>query len=293
VPSYGVVALDQWLTYTFGFISREWPVSEHDWLTRVGWFLSGNWGFIRDGFLAIIAVGTAVLLYRRTRATEALAKAALEQSKVASQQAETASQRHEQQTDADRQRRITDSFARAIEQLGSEKFAVRLGAIYALERIARESPEDHWPIMETLTAYVRESRPLPEADEGEQQTNAYLERLINDPLPADVQAALTVIGRRQRDHDVCGEQLSLRSTNLTSANLKNAHLGKFDLEECCLFDASLEGADLKDADLGGADLRGRNLTQEQLDQARGSAWTKLQGGLTIPFCDDEGRPRIV
>ena len=96
-----------------------------------------------------------------------------------------------------------------------------------------------------------------------------------------------MIGRRQRDHDVCGEQLSLRFTNLTSANLNNAHLGKFDLVGCGLFDASLEGADLKDADLGGADLRGCNVTQEQ-DQASGSAWTKLPQGLTIP----EDRLRI-
>ena len=85
-------------------------VPEYGWFTRVGWFVTGNWDLIRDGFLAMIAVVTAVLLYRRTRATEDLANAALEQSKVASQQAETASQRHKQQTDADRQRRITDSF---------------------------------------------------------------------------------------------------------------------------------------------------------------------------------------
>jgi hypothetical protein len=32
---------------------------------------------------------------------------------------------------------------------------VRLGAIYALERIAQDSERDHWPIMETLCAYIR------------------------------------------------------------------------------------------------------------------------------------------
>ncbi len=36
---------------------------------------------------------------------------------------------------------------------------VRLGGIYALERIARDSPKDHWTIMEVLTAYVRENSP--------------------------------------------------------------------------------------------------------------------------------------
>jgi hypothetical protein len=64
--------------------------------------------------------------------------------------------RHFEQTNADRQRRITDSYSKAVEQLGSEKIEVRLGGIYTLERISRESTDDHWTIMETLTAFVRE-----------------------------------------------------------------------------------------------------------------------------------------
>jgi hypothetical protein len=36
---------------------------------------------------------------------------------------------------------------------------VRLGGIYALERIARDSPTDHWTIIEVLSTYVRENSP--------------------------------------------------------------------------------------------------------------------------------------
>jgi hypothetical protein len=71
---------------------------------------------------------------------------------------------------------ITNRFTQAIGQLGAMKAAepnleVRLGGIYALERIARDSPRDHWTIMEVLTAYVRENAPTPEptsqaADKG-------------------------------------------------------------------------------------------------------------------------------
>ncbi len=68
----------------------------------------------------------------------------------------TARLRHEEQTNADRQRRITESFSKAIEQLGSDKVEVRLGGIYGLERISKESPDDYWTVMETLTAFVRE-----------------------------------------------------------------------------------------------------------------------------------------
>jgi hypothetical protein len=68
-----------------------------------------------------------------------------------------------------REGQITDRFTRAIDQLGktdeegNRLFEIRIGGIYALERIARESEEDYWPIMEVLTAYVRQhAHRLPE-----------------------------------------------------------------------------------------------------------------------------------
>jgi hypothetical protein len=62
-----------------------------------------------------------------------------------------------------REGQITERFTKAIDQLGNDKPQIRLGGIYALERIAKESPQDHWPIMEVLTAYIRETAPrLPE-----------------------------------------------------------------------------------------------------------------------------------
>jgi len=51
---------------------------------------------------------------------------------------------------------ITDRFTKAIAQLGDTNLAIRLGGIYALERIARDSASDHWSVMEVLTAFVRE-----------------------------------------------------------------------------------------------------------------------------------------
>lgn len=61
----------------------------------------------------------------------------------------------------DRQGQITERFTRAIDQLGSNTLDVRLGRIYALERIAEDSPEDHPQVIEVLTAYVREHTPWP------------------------------------------------------------------------------------------------------------------------------------
>src|SRR6266702_335401 len=47
--------------------------------------------------------------------------------------------------------------------LGSDNLDVRLGGIYALERIASSSEVDRGPILEVLTAYVRGHSPWPAA----------------------------------------------------------------------------------------------------------------------------------
>ena len=49
-----------------------------------------------------------------------------------------------------------ERFTRAVDQLGDEKLQIRLGGIYALERIANESEKDYWPIVKIFTAYIRE-----------------------------------------------------------------------------------------------------------------------------------------
>jgi hypothetical protein len=87
--------------------------------------------YIMGGLLAIIGIYMA---HRRIRA--------LERQVVVAQEGQ-----------------ITERFTRAIEQLGSERMEVRLGGIYALERIAKDSDKDYWVIMETLTAFIRENAP--------------------------------------------------------------------------------------------------------------------------------------
>jgi uncharacterized protein YjbI with pentapeptide repeats len=194
---------------------------------------------------------------------------------------------------------ITERFTRAIEQLGNEKLEVRMGGIYALERIARDSEKDHWPIMEVLTAYVRENAPWPPEDFVETQKKrpwakkrpvdelneerspapgkGYLQGGVGipklllvklmefPPLDADIQAILTVIGRRARTFEK-GEvlPLDLTHTDLRKANLRRARLEGADLrgarlEGAKLDKAHLEGANLWEAHLEGAELRGANL----------------------------------
>jgi hypothetical protein len=53
------------------------------------------------------------------------------------------------------QRRITELYGRAVEQLGHEKAAVRLGGLYSLERLAQEEPEHRQTVVEVVCAYLR------------------------------------------------------------------------------------------------------------------------------------------
>jgi Pentapeptide repeats (8 copies) len=128
-----------------------------------------------------------------------------------------------------REGQVTERFTRAIDQLGSEKLEVRLGGIYALERIARDSARDHGPIMEVLTAYIRENAP------AEKIVRARVKEGDKPPkLATDIQAVLTVLGRRTpRRGEV---PLDLAETNLQGANLGGANL-----QGAILWDANLQG----------------------------------------------------
>ena len=138
------------------------------------------------------------------------------------------------------QGQITDRYTKAVDQLGSTKLDIRLGGIYALERLATDSPRDDHTIYDVLCAFVRVHAPNPD---------------IKPPtVPmADIQAALTVIGRRKPLND--GFTPDLKDIRVPHAAQRQARLSHADLSG-----ADLSGVDLALADLSGADLFGANLT---------------------------------
>jgi hypothetical protein len=185
-----------------------------------------------------------------------------------------------------REGQITDRFTRAIDQLGKVEdgqklFEIRVGGIYALERIASESEENYyWPIMEILTAYVRQNAPWPpevgqerteeaadeqRAMEGSGGKSETTEPSAPDP---DIQVITTILRRRKRyfGHGE-PERLNLRGTNLSEARLSRARLRGARLSGARLSGADLYGADLSGARLSGADLSGADLSEADLSGA--------------------------
>jgi uncharacterized protein YjbI with pentapeptide repeats len=181
---------------------------------------------------------------------------------------------------------FTDRYSKAIEQLGvtfedgRPNMEARLGGIYALERLARDSPRDQGTILEVFTAYVRRNAAWPPAIEYRPPP---MEGRDEDPEPrTDIQAILTVIGRRLRSAHRTEERIDLNRTDLRGANLSRvhlqgaslvgAHLEGASLVEACLqgadfWEAHLEKANLKKANLEGAALGGAHLEEAVLPMA--------------------------
>lgn len=229
-------------------------------------------------------------------------------------QAATARRRHKEQTDADRQRRITESYSKAVEQLAHSATEVRLGGIYTLERISRESPDDYWTVMETLCAFVRGERARWKAPEAVLSEKVETIDDRTEP-PTDIAAVLAVIVRRDEKNlkREMGEgwrldlrRTALRGADLNRANLRKARLSGADLTGAHLnrvnlnwadpsaadltrahlirafLGADLTGAILTGADLSGADLRRATISEEQLAAAIGNAKTRLPDGMSRP-----------
>ncbi|MEU1883465.1 pentapeptide repeat-containing protein [Streptosporangium sp. NPDC020072] len=59
------------------------------------------------------------------------------------------------------ERRITELYTKAAEQLGSDKAPVRLAGLYALERLAQDTPALRQTIVDVISAYLRMPYTLP------------------------------------------------------------------------------------------------------------------------------------
>lgn len=163
---------------------------------------------------------------------------------------------------------LTDRFAKAIEQLGSEQLAIKLGGIYSLERIAKESEKDYTTVMEVLNNYVRDYKmPSTAYDEEEKLKDDY-------KMPTDIHSALLVLFRNRHEDVEQQFHIDLSSTHLARLNLpagtdcRNTYLFGANLEGASLFGAKLRRAYLSKAYLEGAYLERAHLSEAYLFGAK-------------------------
>lgn len=158
-----------------------------------------------------------------------------------------------------RRGQVTGRFSTAIGQLASDKLEERLGAVYGLEHVMADSPQEHATVVSVLTAFVRERArrdPLTIPEDGGRQEGPP-PHFGTEP-PADIRAAMDVLARRP-DHEEAG-RMDFRRTRLTGLMLRRMDFGS----PPDLAYAYLTWADLRRADLRGADLRGAILNRADL-----------------------------
>jgi uncharacterized protein YjbI with pentapeptide repeats len=262
--------------------------------------------------LGLITAGVAgaVGIYFTWRGQRLTRQAQAENQKTTQRQL----QNSQEELHLTREGQITERYTRAIDQLGNESIDVRLGGIYALERIARESREDYRSIMEVLTAYVRQHAPWTEEErramekaavdrksEEEkseeasareyrgllakelQETSEFWESFVEDLAFGDL--SLT-FGENpgpppSPDPDIQAIMTVLRQRTFT---FHSGVGGPLDLQATNLAGTNLSGADLtwtnfRSANLWGAILTNTNLTRANLWEAY--LWEAWLGGANL------------
>jgi hypothetical protein len=167
-----------------------------------------------------------------------------------------------------REGQLTDRYAKAVEGLAGDERASQLGAIYALEGIARISHRDHWSIMELLVERLREQVGT--------WTPARNDVTARRSVSPEVDAITRALGRRhsrwdRRHLNLTG--LDLRNVDFSDADLRRANLSGSNLSGAFFNAARLDGAlfvgaFLRHAHLDGASMRKADLTDAALEHAR-------------------------
>lgn len=225
---------------------------------------------IRNYGLLVAAFWAAAFAVWRSQIANRQAEIASQQAEIASRQAET----------SERGLR-NERFQKGADMLGNQTFATRMGGIYALERLARDHPEDYLDqIIKLLSTFVR--HPVRDKQLEDEDAAPVLRPDVMDALRAlgtlngiDVKHLppdLHAVGFRGKNL----ESLNFKSWNFTGADLSYATLTGADLTGATLEGADLTLANLTDADLTGATLEGADLTNADISGANFSGAQGLQ-----------------
>ena len=190
----------------------------------------------------------------------------------------------------------SERYTTAVAQLGSPRLEIRLGGIYALQQVARESPRLQQPVAELMMAYLKRNHSVRQrnrkrfarvrlfneaANAGVVVATACDTRLVR-PEP-DAQAAMSALyavprdargafdlsgvdlaGIRLVDPDFSGVEMReawLVEADLLGADFEDARLDGSDFRRTCLRGADMSRAHLHEGPAGGADLRGADLSE--------------------------------
>ena len=213
------------------------------------------------------------------------AKVADRQATAAQHQAETA----RLQTEISQRAWLDDRYERSANLLGSDALSLRLGGIYALQRLAEEHPDQcHVQIMRLFCAFARHPTAVARNGSGviDYETGGALdanESVARLPrLRPDVQAVIEAIAtlnearillEREAEYVPNLSDADLRNLRLDAQNLSRVELVGADLSGARLYRTNFSHAKLYDAILSCARLNGADFSNAKVDDANLSGVT--------------------
>ncbi|WP_405681042.1 pentapeptide repeat-containing protein [Streptomyces sp. NBC_00868] len=176
------------------------------------------------------------------------------------------------------ERRITELYTKAVEQIGSERAAVRLGGIYSLQRLAQGNKDHRQTIVDVLCAYLRMSSNVPGATHpaaADQADNTESQSDQGSLGPEPASTASEQEAREEREVRAAAQQVLTSHVRCTDTqadtaaqpetfwpglrlNLNGAHLRLFDLRDCSVDSATFVGTHFH----GKSDFTGMTCLQE-------------------------------
>lgn len=148
------------------------------------------------------------------------------------------------------ERRITDLYTKAVDQIGSDKAPVRLGGLYALERLAQDNPSQRQTIVNVICAYLRmpyihsktaianHFEPRFDSLREELQVRLAAQRIIAQHLKADGES-------KQESHEDSTTSHGYKSVTFwdgVSIDLTGAALVDLDFSDCTISKMECAGA---------------------------------------------------
>lgn len=201
-------------------------------------------------------------------------KEQLEKSEKLSQQTLQTTQ---ESLDASRREQLEARFYRAVEKLESTDAGIRTGAVYSLGKIAEQSDDHYWQVLQILTGYVREKYRWSSQAASRRAANA---------CPPDLTAVFSVIGKRKNKwdpndpnsepHRLDFSHSDLRGLIIRGTGKENfhfegltfvgAHLENAELSRVFLDDAAFDNAIMTSTSLFGSSLNGTAFSGATFDE---------------------------
>jgi uncharacterized protein YjbI with pentapeptide repeats len=221
-------------------VAATWPLTQ--WLYAIaGDDPARKIDAVRTGLTVAAGTGGAfalLLAFRRQRATEIIAA----ENRAASERDHVQRERLALANEADAiERRVTDQYTNAAEQLGSDKAAVRLAGLYAMERLAQDIFSQRQTVVNLICAYLRMPFVPPineptatETDENERRIQELEVRLAAEDI---LQRHLQI----DEDSGVTVTHWPSMLLNLTGATLVNFSLMKCEVKSAIFNRAIFHG----------------------------------------------------